>query len=220
MNNTFNARLRTRWAYISQITEGRGPSLEVFQTLTVGFNGGKTTLSMVEKEKADSISTSNKVYIHLILYKPHHCLPSAQAIHLSWHRGDSVSNRCATWVMVPLDNILFLFASNSMTKPIQSELMAEHTSERRLTHFLARSCPSRYCTGICHSRSKGKKKKNPEERIQLRWEGVVERGLREGSLDQMMHYNSLTHLSSRDCSLDRLGGPGFWGDSEKEQGVG
>lgn len=57
--------------------------------------------------------------------------------------------------------------------------------------------------------AKGKKKKNPEERIQLRWEGVVERGLREGSLDQMMHYNSLTHLSSRDCSLDRLGGPGF-----------
>lgn len=144
------ARLQTRWAYISQITEGRGPSLEGFQTLTVGFNGGKTTLRMVEKETADSISTCYKAYIHLILYKPNHCLPSAPAIHLSWHGGDSVSNRCATWVMVSLDNILFLFASNSMTKPIQSELMAEHASERRLTHFLTQCCPSRYRMGKCH----------------------------------------------------------------------
>lgn len=163
------APLRMRWAYISQITEGGGPSLEAFQTLTVGFNGGKTTLSTVEKEKADSVSTSYKVYIHLILYKPDHCLTDAQAIHLSWHRGDSVSNRCATWVMVPLDNILFLFASNSMTKAIQSELMVEHTGERRLTHFLARSCPSRYCTGICHGGRGGERAlKNPLEHIQLR----------------------------------------------------
>lgn len=89
--------------YFSDHRKGRGPTLlwRLSQTLTVGFLMEAKPFvgaGVQNRKKADSISTSYKAHIHLILYKPLTIVFRAvRAICLPWHRrGDSVSNRCAT----------------------------------------------------------------------------------------------------------------------------